>query len=208
MSDSGNLYVISAPSGTGKTTLVTALTQSLPHITVSISHTTRKKRPLEVEGADYYFIEPDLFTTMINQHDFLEHAVVFDNCYGTCRHWVKETLERGIDVILEIDWQGCLQIQKLFPNCISIFVLPPSLDALAQRLIHRNQDNPQIIAQRLMDVRETTKHVAEYNYIVINDDFNKALSDLQSIVLAGRLVKHRQLPKLAELITDLSIIQM
>src|SRR5579872_3072043 len=126
MKATGNLFVVAAPSGTGKTTLVTALANTCPNITVSISHTTRPKRPAENHGIDYYFIAESEFQEMINRHDFLEYAYIFGNLYGTSRAWVEETIARGIDVILEIDWQGCQQIQKLFPDCISIFILPPS----------------------------------------------------------------------------------
>lgn len=206
MSESGNLFVISAPSGTGKTTLVKTLVDSLPNITVSISHTTRAQRPAEMHGVNYYFIEKAEFLNMIEHDDFLEHASVFNNLYGTSRSWVQETLKRGIDVILEIDWQGAQQIQRLFPDCISIFILPPSLAALSQRLKQRNQDNEDIIRKRLADAQETISHVAEYDYVVLNDYFETALNDLKTIVLAGRLVKRRQIKKLAPLLTELSTV--
>ena len=203
MSESGNLYVISAPSGTGKTTLVKTLVDSLPNITVSISHTTRLKRPAEVHGVNYYFINENEFKHMIQHGDFLEHAIVFNNMYGTSRSWVEETLRRGIDVILEIDWQGAQQIQRLIPACISIFILPPSLDALSNRLMRRNQDKPEIIRKRLADAQETISHVSEYQYVVLNDDFEAALEDLKTIVLAGRLVQSRQTKKLSPLLKEL-----
>jgi guanylate kinase len=203
MSESGNLYVISAPSGTGKTTLVKTLIDSLPNITVSISHTTRPIRPAETEGINYYFIEKPTFQQMIEHDDFLEHATVFNNLYGTSRSWVENTLKRGIDVILEIDWQGARQIQQLCPDCISIFILPPSLAALSQRLMQRNQDNSDTIRKRLADAQDTVSHTNEYDYIVLNDYFENALNDLKTIILAGRLTKHRQLKKLAPLLAEL-----
>lgn len=203
MSEPGNLYVISAPSGTGKTTLVDALVDSFANITVSISHTTRPQRPNEIHGENYYFIGQTEFDQMIEHHDFLEHAKVFGFSYGTSNRWVEQTLAQGIDVILEIDWQGCQQIQRLFGHCISIFILPPSVEHLFQRLTKRNQDNAEVIRQRIQDVHETTKHINEYDYIVINDDFNDALQDLTAIVTAGRLLKRRQVVKYAQLVTEL-----
>jgi guanylate kinase len=208
MSEPGNLYVISAPSGTGKTTLVKALIDTLPGITVSISHTTRTRRPAEIHGINYYFISADEFQVMIDQNDFLEHATVFGHSYGTSRRWVDETLAKGHDVILEIDWQGGLQIQSLFPNCTSIFILPPSVTDLYQRLIKRNQDNHDIIKQRISDVRESTRHVRDYDYVVINDDFDTALTDLKTIVQAGRLLQKRQTIKYAQLLTQLASAEL
>ncbi len=203
MSESGILYVISAPSGTGKTTLVKTLVESLPKITVSISHTTRNKRPAETHGVNYYFVEQHEFKQMIERNEFLEYASVFNQLYGTSRLWVENTLKQGIDVILEIDWQGAQQIQRLFKDCISIFILPPSLSALSERLTQRNQDTAEVIHKRLADARETLSHVGEYQYIVLNDDFETALHDLQSIISAGRLIKRRQMEKLASLLISL-----
>lgn len=199
----GNLYVISAPSGAGKTTLVKALVESLPGITVSISHTTRPKRPAEVHGVNYYFIGKDEFNQMVEHGDFFEHATVFNNSYGTSRAWVEETLARGLDVILEIDWQGCQQIQELFPECICIFILPPNFEALATRLNLRNQDNSDIIKQRLTDAKAATSHIYEYDFVVLNDNFDVAVNDLKSIVLAGRLLQRTQTIRHSELIIDL-----
>jgi guanylate kinase len=203
MSSPGTLYVISAPSGTGKTTLVKALVDSIPGIMVSISYTTRPRRPNEVHGVNYHFIDQNEFDHMIKHNDFLEHATVFGNSYGTSRGWVEKTIASGQDVILEIDWQGGQQIHTLLPNSTSIFILPPSVTELYQRLIKRNQDNPDIIRQRIADVRESTRHISEYHYIVINDDFSAALKDLQIIVQAGRLVQNRQLIKFSPLLSEL-----
>ncbi len=203
MSETGNLYVISAPSGTGKTTLVKTLVDSLPNVTVSISHTTRSKRPAEIHGVNYYFASESEFNQMVKENAFLEHATVFNNMYGTSRAWVEETLQRGMDVILEIDWQGAQQIQQLLPSCISIFILPPSLDALSQRLMQRNQDHADIIQKRLADAQETISHVSDYDYVVLNDDFETALDDLKTIVRAGRLAEDRQVKRLASLLITL-----
>ncbi len=199
----GNLFVISAPSGAGKTSLVKALTDSEPGITVSISHTTRQKRPDEVEGINYYFITETEFQRMINQGDFLEYATIFHHHYGTSHTWVEETLAKGLDVILEIDWQGSQQIKAKFPDCISIFVLPPSLTELSARLHKRNQDKPEVIKERLADARDTITHVNEFDYIVINEDFNRAVNDLKVITEAGRLLKKRQVEQYADLLNEL-----
>lgn len=203
----GNLYVVSAPSGTGKTTLVKALVDSTSSITVSISHTTRPKRSLEMHGVNYYFVDEAEFRRMISHQDFLEYANVFNHLYGTSKTWVKETLAKGIDVILEIDWQGAMQIKKLIPGAISIFILPPSLQELRHRLISRNQDKPEIINQRITDVKETVSHIDAFDYVVMNDDFSAALNDLKIIVGAGRLLEKRQAQQYHSLLNDLLNIQ-
>lgn len=195
MADVGNLYVIAAPSGTGKTTLVTALVDSLPKMTVSISHTTRTKRSTEMHGINYFFIEKKEFEAMINHGDFLEYATIFDNYYGTSKSWVEQTLAKGIDVILEIDWQGHQQVKLLFPHLISIFILPPSLHDLQKRLVKRNQDHPDIIKKRLLDAKEAVSHIHEFAYVVINDEFSRALHELTIIVETGRLQQIRQIAK-------------
>ena len=200
----GNLFVIAAPSGTGKTTLVKKLVESIPNITVSISHTTRPKRPNEIDNVNYHFIDTETFKKMTAHGDFLEHAVVFNNLYGTSRSWVEQTLARGIDVILEIDWQGCQQIQKLFPSCIAIYVLPPSLKDLAERLVSRNQDKPEIIQLRLADVKKTLNHIHEYDFMVVNDNFENAVSELKTIVLAERLSQQQQVLRLTKLLDELT----
>lgn len=196
----GILYVIAAPSGAGKTSLVKALSEVLPHLTVSISHTTRPKRSNEIHGVNYFFVSKTEFQDLIVQDEFLEHAIIFGELYGTAKTVVKDTLAKGIDVILEIDWQGHQQIKKLFPNAVSIFILPPSLDDLEKRLLLRNQDKPEIIKDRLMDAKETLSHIPEFNYLVINDDFNKALHDLKVIIEATRLTCNRQLMVHAKLL--------
>lgn len=203
MADSGNLYIVAAPSGTGKTSLVKALVDSMPDITVSISHTTRPKRPNEIDGVNYYFIDNPAFEHMIKHHDFLEYATIFDHYYGTSKQWVKKTLSQGTDVILEIDWQGNQQIKHLFPESIGIFILPPSLEDLQSRLITRNQDGPEIIKKRLADAKETVSHIHEFDYVVINDDFAKAVHDIKLIVETGRLLQRRQSAKYSKLINNL-----
>jgi guanylate kinase len=203
MTPPGNLFVIAAPSGTGKTSLVRALVEMTPELTVSISHTTRPKREAEIDGINYYFIQENRFKEMIERKEFLEHAVVFHHHYGTTHAWVNETLAKGLDVILEIDWQGCQQIQSLFPDCISIFILPPSLSDLEERLKKRNQDKPDIIRARLHDATETFSHIHEYQYLVINADFNHAVRDLQHIVLGSRLLRKKQVLKYADLLNNL-----
>jgi len=204
MADTGNLFVVAAPSGAGKTTLVKAVTSALSNIIVSISHTTRLKRPSEAHGINYYFVDKTEFQRMIDHQDFLEYATIFDNLYGTSKSWVKQTLEKGTDVILEIDWQGHQQIKHLFPQAVSIFILPPSLNDLQFRLITRNQDHPDIIKKRLADAQETASHFHEFDYLVMNDDFAAAQHDLSTIIEASRLLCKRQSAKYAQLIADLT----
>jgi guanylate kinase len=200
----GNLYVISAPSGTGKTSLVKALEESLPNLKVSISHTTRPQRPGEGHSKNYYFVDKKEFLHMIEGGEFLEYATVFHHFYGTSHAWVEQTLAKGLDVILEIDWQGGQQIRKKFPDCISIFILPPSLNDLSDRLKKRNQDKHEVIQERLADARETMMHIQEFDYVVINADFDHAVNDLKTILLAGRLLQKRQSIQFANLLTELA----
>jgi guanylate kinase len=199
----GNLYVIAAPSGTGKTTLSKALVDALPNLTVSISHTTRQKRPNEIQGVNYYFVDNQEFERLIREDIFLEHATIFDCQYGTSKKSVEETLSKGVDVILEIDWQGHQQIKKIFKHAIGIFILPPSLNDLRHRLTKRNQDAVSVIKKRIADVRETISHIHEFDYIVMNDDFVNALHDLKIIIEAGRLLQHKQNIQFAFLINHL-----
>ncbi|HLB58152.1 MAG TPA: guanylate kinase, partial [Gammaproteobacteria bacterium] len=161
------------------------------------------KRPAEIEGVDYHFVGEKEFHRMIEHNDFLEYATVFHHFYGTSRTWVQHTLARGSDVILEIDWQGCLQIQRIFPHSISVFILPPSLADLSDRLKKRNQDNDDIIQQRLADTRETVSHVHDFNYVIVNDDFDRALNELKTIIQAGRLQQEKQTVKLSNLLNEL-----
>ncbi len=199
----GTLYVIAAPSGAGKTSLVKALIESLEHIRVSVSYTTRAARPGEQEGVNYHFISHEQFEKMLDGSEFLEHAQVFDNYYGTGQAWADSELKKGVDVILEIDWQGAQQIRRLHPDCASIFILPPSRETLEQRLRQRNQDSDEIIARRMQGAVEEMNHYVEFDYLVINDDFQTALADLQSIVKSHRLQQRLQNEKLKHLLVDL-----
>lgn len=200
----GTLYTISAPSGAGKTSLVAALLeQSAPQICVSISHTTRKQRPGEENGVNYHFVDRNEFTTLRDQGRFLEWAEVFDNFYGTSRDWVSEQLSQGQDVILEIDWQGAEQVRTKMPGVRSIFILPPDLDALRERLQNRGQDDQATIDRRMQQAREEISHYGAADYLVINDDFDTALVDLQAIFRCVRLEKDLQLKNHPRLLSQL-----
>jgi guanylate kinase len=183
----GTLFVISAPSGAGKTSLVKALIHNLTHIRVSVSYTTRAPRVGEQEGVHYHFINQTQFEQMLSESAFLEHACVFGNYYGTGQEWVSQQLQKGVDVILEIDWQGAQQTRLLHPDCVSIFILPPSRDALIERLHLRDQDSAEIIQRRTEGAVEDMSHYLEFDYLIFNDHFQTALDDLQSIVKAHRL---------------------
>lgn len=199
----GKLYIISAPSGAGKTSLVKQLVADVDDLTVSISHTTRQMRPGETHGLDYYFVTAADFQVMQENKAFLEHAQVFDNFYGTAQQTVEENLKQGLDVILEIDWQGAQQIKKLLPDSLSIFILPPSTEVLLQRLRNRGQDDEKIIARRMRDAVTEIRHHAEFDYLVVNDVFALALTELKSIIIANRLTRQRQLHNLQPLLTSL-----
>jgi guanylate kinase len=181
----GRLFVIAAPSGAGKTSLVKALLASEPRLRLSVSHTTRKRRPTEEDGREYHFVPVPQFERLVARGEFLEHARVFDNFYGTARGFVAEQLRQGYDVILEIDWQGAQQVRRAMPQCVSIFILPPSRRALAERLAGRATDSPEIIARRLRDAAADMSHYREFDYVIVNDDFAQAVSDLRRVV-AGR----------------------
>jgi guanylate kinase len=199
----GTLFIVSAPSGAGKTSLVKALRQSLSGFTVSVSHTTRAQRPGEEHGRDYFFVARPEFERMIEAGEFLEHARVFDNYYGTARSTVEAALAGGQDVLLEIDWQGARQIRMLMPDCVSVFVLPPSRKTLEERLNARGQDDPETIARRMRDAISEMSHYREYDYLVVNDDFEQALAELRSIVVASRLATVRQAERHRNLIAGL-----
>jgi len=181
----GRLIVIAAPSGAGKTSLVKALLASDPALRLSVSHTTRKRRPTERQGREYHFVAVPKFEQLVAGGEFLEHARVFDNYYGTSRAFVEQQLARGHDVLLEIDWQGAQQVRRAMPECLSIFILPPARAALAERLARRATDTPEIIARRLKDAAADMSHYREFDYLVVNDDFARAVGDLKRI-LAGR----------------------
>jgi guanylate kinase len=199
----GTLYIISAPSGAGKSSLVKALTDTNPEIRVSISHTTRAMRPGEVDGVNYHFVSREAFVKMGEHGDFLERAEVFGNFYGTSQSHLQQTLDEGHDLILEIDWQGAEQVRKLMPQARSIFILPPSLQALHQRLTHRGQDSEEIIAGRMREAVNEMSHYVEYDYLIINDDFSHALDDLKAIFRANQLQQKRQQVRFGMLLAEL-----
>ena len=187
----GSLFVISAPSGAGKTSLVNALLGSVDNIGVSISHTTRGQRPGEADGVNYHFVGRETFLEMAGRGEFLEHADVFGNLYGTSSIWVQDTLARGQDVILEIDWQGAQQIRRLLPDTVSVFILPPSRTTLRERLVGRGTDSEEVIAKRLASATEDMSHFAEFDFAIINDRFDQALAELKAVVLARRTLVSR-----------------
>lgn len=199
----GTLYIISAPSGAGKTSLVKELLKTRQQIMVSVSHTTRGMRPGEENGVDYHFVAQDVFQTMVEGSDFLEHAQVFDNFYGTSQQHVEDQLAAGMDVILEIDWQGAEQVRKLMADSQSIFILPPSISALKERLQNRGQDDDEIIQRRMRDAVNEMSHYAEFDYMVVNDDFTVALDDLKSIIRANRLTQLNQAKNIESLLIEL-----
>lgn len=180
------LFVIAAPSGAGKTSLIKELTRGDRSLAVSISHTTRPRRDAEADGVDYHFVAPEIFARMRRAGEFLEWATVYGHCYGTSRHVVDETMAAGCDIILEIDWQGAAQVRHRRHDCVSIFVLPPSRRALASRLAERGQDRPAVIAKRTAQAVEDISHHVDFDYLVVNDDFHQAVADIRRIVHAVR----------------------
>ena len=204
MDTSGDLFIISAPSGAGKTSLVKSLLQSDLDLNLSISHTTRLPRSSEVDGEDYHFVSKETFLRMLNNGEFLESAEVYGNFYGTSEKWIHEKISAGQDIVLEIDCQGAKQVQRIFTRSIGIFILPPSLEALAIRLNSRGQDDPEVIQKRLTAAREEVSHIHDFDYIVINNQLEYALHELVCIIKAERLRKHRQLIKYHALISQLS----
>lgn len=199
----GTLYIVSAPSGAGKTSLVRALLAADPRVKLSISYTTRAMRPGEEDGRDYHFVTTEVFEAMRAHGDFLESAEVHGNLYGTSRAWIVQHMQAGDDILLEIDWQGALQVRRLMPESIGIFVLPPSIDALAQRLAGRATDSPEVIARRVSAARDEIRHVEEFDYVMINNDFEEATRDLIAIVRAVRLRLPAQLLRHRPLIDSL-----
>jgi guanylate kinase len=198
----GNLFVVVAPSGAGKTTLVNALLEKEPNISLSISYTTREPRAGEVDGRDYHFVSRGTFEKMIESGDFLEYAVVYGNYYGTSRRWIEKELAGDHDVLLEIDWQGAAQLRVLFANMVGIFILPPSLAELRKRLESRGKDSAETIARRMASAREDVSHVLEFEYIIVNERFEAALTDLNSIVRAARVSRAQQAVRLASLLAE------
>ena len=199
----GTLYIVAAPSGAGKTSLVKRLIETTPGVAVSVSHTTRPPRPSERDGEHYYFTSPGVFAAMIAGNAFLEHAQVFGNCYGTSRAAVQAQLASGQDVILEIDWQGARQVRALLPDSLSIFILPPSREALRQRLASRSQDSAEVIEQRMATALDELSHYTEFDYLVINDDFATALNALRAVLIAQRQRRNVQMERQRELLQQL-----
>ncbi len=200
----GNLFIITAASGAGKTSLIKALLAEDAHLKLSISHTTRKPRPGEQDGVDYHFVDDAMFLQMLGEAKFLESAEVHGARYGTSQSAVDAPLQAGHDVILEIDWQGAAQVRRLFPNAISIFVLPPSIETLEQRLNSRGQDSQETISKRVAAARAEMRHVSEFDYVTINNYFDVALQDIRAIIRAQRLVGTAQLQRYASLIQALT----
>ncbi len=203
MSSTGTLFTVSAPSGAGKTSLVTALAASCDSLQVSVSHTTRPQRPGEIDGTNYHFVSESAFLEMLDRTEFLEHAQVFGNLYGTSQTWVEQQLVDGVDVVLEIDWQGAQQIKRLMPASRSIFILPPSRETLKQRLTARGQDDAATIDGRMAQAIAEMSHYAESDYLLVNDVFELALDDMQAIISSHRLHTDKQVQTLAELLKDL-----
>jgi guanylate kinase len=197
------LYIIAAPSGAGKTSLVKAVVDATPGLMVSVSHTTRPMRPGEQQDVHYHFVDQPTFQSMIAAGVFLEHAKVFDNYYGTSISAVQDTLRHGVDVILEIDWQGARQVKSQMPDCVGIFILPPSRATLDQRLRARGQDGEDVIARRMRDAVNEMGHYADFDYLIVNDDFDTARKDMQAIIRARRLGIKAQTVRLHALLEQL-----
>ena len=199
----GTLFIVSAPSGAGKTSLVRALLEEVEGVRASVSYTTRPPRPGERDGIAYHFVDAAAFETMVQAGDFLEHARVFDHCYGTARTSVEAILEGGEDVILEIDWQGAGQVRRLIPDTVSVFILPPSRAILEERIRGRKQDSDQVIQRRMQDAVSEMSHYADYDFLLLNDDFERARNDLEAIIRARRLRAATQHIRLAGLLEQL-----
>ncbi len=199
----GNLFIVSAPSGAGKTSLVAALLSSTPGIALSISYTTRPPRTGEVNGKDYHFVSRETFVEMAGRGDFLESAEIYGNLYGTSQSWIKSEIDSGRDILLEIDWQGAAQVRRFFPECISIFILPPSIQALEDRLRGRGKDSAEVIARRMQAARNEISHVSEFDYVIINNTLDEAAQQLRSVVIAARVRRDHQLALHPELIDQL-----
>lgn len=201
----GTLYIVSAPSGAGKSSLISALLESNPTyaMKVSVSHTTRGMRPGEQDGIHYHFVQKEHFEDLIAKGEFLEYAEVFGNYYGTSRVWIEDNLNKGIDIFLDIDWQGAQQIRKQMPQAKSIFILPPSKEELERRLNARGQDSEAVIAKRMSEAQSEISHYAEYDYVIVNDDFDVALIDLKAILRAERLKEEKQAAKYNHMLTEL-----
>jgi len=203
----GTLYVISAASGAGKTSLVNAVLEQVDELVVSVSHTTRAPREGEVEGVNYHFVDKATFEKMVEASEFFEHATVFGNMYGTSQRHLQQQLEKGMDVILEIDWQGARQVRQLMPDCKSIYIVPPSTTALRERLDARGQDDDAVIEQRMREAISEMSHYVEFDYLIINDDFDEARNDLAAIIKGNRMLYQYQQQKHADLLAQLLTIK-
>jgi guanylate kinase len=201
--NSTGLYVVAAPSGGGKTSLINALLEKDDRVSLSVSYTTRTARPGEKDGVHYHFVDDTTFIGLVKKNAFLEHAVVFGHRYGTGREAVEKKLHAGFDVLLDIDWQGARQVRESFPSCCTIFILPPSLEALRHRLASRGQDSEEMIDERMREARAEISHSSEFDYLIINDNFDKALSDLQSIVRHRKLYRPGQEGHYHDLLAEL-----
>ncbi|QLG86844.1 guanylate kinase [Chitinibacter bivalviorum] len=199
----GNLFVVTAPSGAGKTTLVAALLAADANVQLSISYTTRAPRAGEVDGKDYHFVEREQFERMISAGELLEHAEVYGNYYGTSQVWINEAINTGRDILLEIDWQGAQQVRRLFPEAIGLFVLPPSLETLESRLRNRGKDSDEVINKRMAVAREECSHVDEFDFVIVNEHIDDAVRDIVSVVRAQRLTLVRQSARHTALISSL-----
>ena len=197
---SGALFIISSPSGGGKTSLVKALLEAEPGMRLSVSYTTRPPRPGEVHGRAYHFVTLPEFERLLEAGEFLENAAIYGNRYGTSRKWIEREQAGGHDVLLEIDWQGAQQVRRLMRNVVSIFILPPSPEVLESRLKGRGQDSAEVVRKRLAAARDEISHANEYDYVIINDEFNRAALDLRSIIRAERLKIARQFARHSNLI--------
>ncbi|WP_374340910.1 guanylate kinase [Methyloversatilis sp.] len=205
MATRGILFIVSAPSGAGKTTLVRGLLERDPQIGLSVSHTTRAARPGEVDGVAYHFVDLETFEAMRVAGDFIESAHVHGNFYGTSRHWLEQRLGGGQDVLLEIDWQGAQQVRRLFPDSVGIFILPPSLEALSQRLTGRASDAPEVIERRLAAAREEIGHLREFDFVIINNILSQALDEMVTVARAARLLRSSQMARHPEFFQSLGI---
>jgi len=199
----GTLYIISAASGAGKTTLVSAVLEQVADLEVSVSHTTRAPREGEVDGVNYHFVDKDTFEAMVENSEFIENAAVFGNMYGTSRQHIQEQLLKGKDVILEIDWQGARQIRQLISDCKSVYIVPPSTEALRERLTSRGQDDESIISRRMHEAISEMSHYVEFDYLIINDDFDEARDNLAAIIMGNRMLHEHQQQKHADLLARL-----
>jgi guanylate kinase len=199
----GTLYIISAASGAGKTTLVSAVLEQVDDLEVSVSHTTRAPREGEVDGVNYHFVDKHTFEAMVEDSEFIEYATVFGNMYGTSRQHIQEQLLKGKDVILEIDWQGARQIRHLMADCKSVYIVPPSTEALRERLTSRGKDDEEIIARRMQEAISEMSHYVEFDYLIINDDFDEARDNLAAIIRGNRMLHEHQQQKHADLLARL-----